>query len=204
MATAALVCGIAGIVLFFLLVPSVVAVVLGFVAASKAKAAAAAGGVAEGRARARAGWILGIVGLVLFAGLIVGGGIAGWYDEDRSINDLEVGDCVELDFDADELSTVPVVSCTEPHHAEVFVVADLFDEDDEFPGREAMRRRIDEQCGAEAFEDYVGTPYAESSLERSFAAPSPDSWDAGDRTVVCFVIRPDGTTVDRPLRDSGL
>jgi hypothetical protein len=48
MATAALVCGIVGLVLFLVLVISIVAVVLGFVAASKAKTARAAGGRAEG------------------------------------------------------------------------------------------------------------------------------------------------------------
>ena len=203
MATAALVCGIVGVLLFVVLVVSIVAVVLGFVAASKAKAAQAAGGRAEGLGRARAGWILGIIGLVLFGGIVVAGGIAGWYDEERDVNDLEVGDCVELDTDALELSALPLVECDEPHQGEVFLVDELFERGGEFPGTESISRRIEDTCGGDAFEDYVGVPYLESQYELYYAAPSPQTWDAGDRTVVCFVIRPDGGTLDESVEGSG-
>jgi|HigsolmetaAR201D_1030396.scaffolds.fasta_scaffold09027_2 hypothetical protein len=203
MATAALVCGIAGIVLCFLLVPSVVAVVLGAVADAKARAAGAAGGQPEGKGRARAGWILGVIGILLFLVLIVGGGLAGWYDSDRHVNDLEVGDCVELDvFDA-ELSRLPVVDCAEPHEGEVVYAADLFGPDEDFPGREAMRARVRRACG-DAFERYVGTHPGRSELDLYYAVPSRGSWDDGDRMVVCFAIRPDGGTLERSVRDSGL
>jgi len=172
------------------------------VAASKAKAARAAGRPADGLGRARAGWILGVVGLLGFA-LIVVGAIAGWYDEEQNVNDLEVGDCVELDIDSEEVSTLPVVDCDEPHHAEVFLTAELFEDEDEFPRGESMVQRIDDTCAGDAFEQFVGTPYQESSLELYYAAPSRESWDQGDRTVVCFVIRPDGGTLERSVQGSG-
>jgi hypothetical protein len=203
MATAALVCGIAGVVLCFLLVPSVVAVVLGAVADAKARAAAAAGGRAEGKGRARAGWILGVVGIVLFVVLIIGGGIAGWYDGDEDVNDLEVGDCVEMDVFDDEISRLPVVACTSPHQGEVVYAGDLFQGEQDFPGREAMLGRIRRACG-DAFEAYVGTHPGRSELDVYFAVPSRATWSAGDRRVICFVIRPDGGDLERSVRGSGL
>lgn len=203
MATAAMVCGIAGLPLFFLLVPSVVAVVLGAVALSKARAVAATGRGADGRGRALAGLILGIVGVVAFVVFIVVGAIAGWFDDDTEINELEVGDCVELDVFDEELSTLPVVDCDEPHGGEVYLVEDLFAGEDEFPGQDAVVRRVDEACVA-AFEDYVGTPYLESSLELFSASPTRESWEFDDRTAVCFVIRPDGRDLEGSVRNSGL
>lgn len=68
MARAALICGIAGLPLFFLLVPSAVAVVLGSLAATQARRQPAAH---PGLGPARVGWALGVVGVVLFAVLVV-------------------------------------------------------------------------------------------------------------------------------------
>lgn len=68
MARAALVCGLAGLPLFFLLVPSAVAVVLGWIAASHARRTPPPH---DGLAAARIGWVLGVVGVVLFAVLVV-------------------------------------------------------------------------------------------------------------------------------------
>jgi hypothetical protein len=68
MATAALVCGIAGLVLCAFVVPSIVALVLGLVAASRAKRSL---DPRAGLGRARAGWIMGAVGVALFVILIV-------------------------------------------------------------------------------------------------------------------------------------
>ncbi len=67
MARAALICGLAGLPLFFLLVPSAVAVVLGTIAASQAQRGPAPH---VGLTAARIGWILGVVGVILFAVLV--------------------------------------------------------------------------------------------------------------------------------------
>jgi hypothetical protein len=119
------------------------------------------------------------------------------------VNDLEVGDCVELDTDSLELSTLPVVDCDEPHQGEVFLVEELFEDGGDFPGAESLDRRIQDTCAGEAFEQYVGVPYLESRYELFYAAPSPETWDRGDRTAVCFVIRADGGTLDDSVRGSG-
>ena len=56
--------------------------------------------------------------------MIVVGAIVGWYGEDVAVDDLEVGQCVELDVDATEMTTLPVVDCDEAHQGEVFFVDD--------------------------------------------------------------------------------
>lgn len=74
MATAALVLGIVGLPLFFLLAPSVVALVLGLVAADRARQRPGPG---DGRGRAVAGWIMGLIGVLGFIALIIGAAVAG-------------------------------------------------------------------------------------------------------------------------------
>jgi hypothetical protein len=199
MATAAMVCGIVGIVLFFLLVLPIVAVVLGAVALAKAKQAP---GPADGRGRAWAGLVLGIVGLLLFVGIVIGGAIAGWYDDDVvSSLDLEVGQCIELDVGAEEVGEVPLVSCDRDHQGEVFVVSAI--SADRFPGDESIGRQAEELCTGEAFEAYVGTSYPQSRFDWYGIVPTSDSWSDGDRDLVCLVVRPDGGDLDASVRGSG-
>jgi hypothetical protein len=69
MATAALVCGIVGVMMCWAFVPSAVALVLGLVAASRAKQTA---DPRAGLGRARAGWIMGAIGVALFVLFIIG------------------------------------------------------------------------------------------------------------------------------------
>jgi hypothetical protein len=198
MATAAMVCGIVGLVLFFLLVLPIVAVVLGAIALSKAKRAPGPG---SGRGRAWAGLILGIIGLLLFVGVVVVGAILGWYDDDVAATELEVGQCVELDVDATQLSRLPLVDCDEVHQGEVYFVQDL--DGDEFPGEESAGRQGQDLCAGDAFEDYVGTPFMRSALQFYVAYPSEETWADGDREIVCIAIRPDGGDLAESVRGSG-
>lgn len=89
MALAAMVCGIAAIPMFVVFVLGAVAIVLGLVAASQIKQGPLPH---DGLGKARAGWILGIVATVAFAGLVVAiatGAIE--TDEEVAVEDLESG-----------------------------------------------------------------------------------------------------------------
>jgi hypothetical protein len=198
MATAAMVCGIAGILLFFLLVLPIVAVVLGAIALSKAKRAPGPG---SGLGRAWAGLILGIIGVLLFIGIIVVGAILGWYGDDVAATELEVGQCVELDPNATQVTTLPLVDCDEVHQGEVYFVQDLPGE--EFPGVESAGSQGQELCAGDAFEVYIGTPYLRSTLELYTVYPSEETWDDGDREIACIAIRPDGGDLTGSVRGSG-
>ena len=100
MAVAALVCGIAGLLLFFLAVPSIVALVLGLVAASKGKRSG--GGPGAGLGMARAGWILGAIGVALFALIVTLAATGVIEDDGRGTTSPEDG-AVYLVGDADPL-----------------------------------------------------------------------------------------------------
>ena len=137
-----------------------------------------------------------------FIRIIVSGAILGWYDEDVAADELEVGDCVELDVDATEVTTLPLVDCDESHQGEVFHVERL-EGGDEFPGEESVAAQGQEMCAGEAFEDYVGTSYLRSELEIYTVYPSAFTWGRGDREIVCLAIRPDGGDLTESVRDSG-
>lgn len=125
------------------------------------------------------------------AGAIVAAG-------DASVFELSPGDCVvppaELDTaDVEQLRAVP---CTESHTHEVYATAE-YTAADVYPGESELQAFADGAC-LDAFEDYVGIAYEESSLRFSYLFPSFPSWQDGeDRSVVCFVV-----STDAPLTAS--
>ena len=197
-------CGIVGLVLFFLFVPSVVALVLGLVAASRAKQA---GEPRTGLGRARAGWIMGAIGVVGFAGLMVGAALTdGFESDDVSVHRLDVGDCVDLagiSGPSDVVDRLPRRDCDEPHDAEVYLIDDVAIERDEYPGDAVLTAEIEERCTGQAFEEYTGGTFADSSFDYFFLYPTEESWDAGDRGFTCMVVSVDGSPIDHPVEGSG-
>jgi hypothetical protein len=193
LATAALVCGIAGLLLFFIVVPSIVALVLGLIAWQRARAAPGPG---DGRGRALAGWILGLIGVLGFVAILVSAIATGDFDDDSlGVDELRAGQCINVPSD-EQISTVAERDCDEPHDAEVYLVRRL--EGSSYPGDEAVQRRADEVCSGPAFEDYFAVSYAHSALAVQYLWPGEDNWRDGDHDVVCAAVRGDG----RPLTSS--
>jgi hypothetical protein len=186
------VCGIAGLVLFWVGVPSIVALVLGLVAWTKARHAPSPG---DGRGRALAGWIMGLIGVVGFVALIVAAVATDGLDDGTvSIFELHRGQCVDLDDgDSDLITGLPARDCDEPHDGEVFLIRPMTVSGDEFPGRSALDKKAEEVCSGDAFEEYVGLAYDESELSITYVTPSEDSWTMGDRDVVCVATSSDGS-----------
>lgn len=109
------------------------------------------------------------------------------------------GDCYNEVLEAPTNQTaklaVLTVGCEAAHDAEVVGVYALADGDVDGaattrPGVQlvdrAIRRAAVAGCLAR-FEAFVGTPYAISTLRISARRPTPDTWAAGDRTVVCSI-----------------
>ena len=202
MATAALVCGIVGLFLFVLFVLPVVALVLGLIAASRAKRAPGPG---SGLGRARAGWILGLVGLLGFVGFVVAATAEG-FNDDISVDRLAAGDCVDtIDGSAPEegITELPRRDCDEPHDAEVYLVEDLPLDGDEYPGVERVNAAVQEVCLGDGFEAYVGVSYRDSIYGVSWLYPSDQSWDVGDRSAVCMVVSPSRAPLTESVEGSG-
>jgi hypothetical protein len=162
-----------------------------------------------------------VVGLVALA-LVVLGGVATMFlvligeaerDEQGTISEpgeltvlkLQVGDCFDdpgapTGTETVEVSSVEAKPCSEPHDFEVFHTFDV--EAEELPSQSELLDEAGQRC-LEAFEPFVGTPYEESELDVNFMFPMPESWEAGDRTVVCSVVTMDGTKLVGTAEGSG-
>lgn len=103
-----------------------------------------------------------------------------------SVLNLEVGQCIAAETDEGEISSVPVVDCAEPHSGEIFSLPQLPDGD--FPGDAAVRQSAGDLCAGQDFQTYVGVPYQQSTIYFSSLTPTDDTWDDGDREIVCILL----------------
>lgn len=95
--------------------------------------------------------------------------------------DFEVGRCMNEsptgDFDE--------AACDDPHDYQIYHVFDVADAA-AYPGTAAIDLEAEPACIA-AFEPFIGKSYATSIYYVTLLKPSPESWDNGDREVVCLV-----------------
>ncbi len=117
---------------------------------------------------------LSVIGLVLalFA--------TGCADE-GNVFSLGVGDCFGA-VTSTEISDVPIVECSEPHEHEVFAVWNV---GDSLPAQEAMN-----QGCLDRFEDAIGAPFSESEIYAFAITPTAESFEGGDREVICYTAEP--------------
>ena len=99
---------------------------------------------------------------------------------------LPVGTCL------DELSTTYITSdnvldCSQPHNFEIF--RSFLVDDGAFPGESVFEEQAYEKCDA-AFADFVGLPYADSTLEYTYLSPTKETWAQGDREILCMIFDP--------------
>ena len=123
-------------------------------------------------------------GLVLLVACGGAGNLAGAIDDaiDDSVFSLAVGTCFDdAGLEDEEIYSVDDLSCDTPHDNEVFALFDLTGS--EFPGDLVLDLASD-GC-VERFDAYVGIAYFESDLDVFPIYPTAESWDAGDREVVC-------------------
>lgn len=159
-------------------------------------------------------WLI-LVAVLVVLGLMAGAGIwavsalrSGLPAGDTDIYDLSIGDCLNDPVEAMpdevvEVDSVESVDCAEPHEAEVYALADLpGDAAADFPGDDAVAQQADEICFGR-FEDYVGAPYEESSLDYSYYLPTAQSWSGGDREVACLAVDYDGELLTGSVAGSG-
>ena len=103
--------------------------------------------------------------------------------------DLELGDCLN---DAgiplrSDMTDVPRVSCDEPHDSELFAILGV--EGSVFPGEQDLVSEGQDRC-QRAFGDFIGIPFATSTLDFRFYYPTASSWAQGDRTIYCVAFEP--------------
>ena len=106
---------------------------------------------------------------------------------DADVFQIEVGDCMSDQAAATgEVSEVPVVPCTEPHDSEVYFSYTIPDADT-FPGD--FQEHVDTQCVPSSRRSSVSPS---SGLSLTWLEPTSESWDAGDRELLCIVADPAG------------
>jgi len=118
----------------------------------------------------------------------------------QSASDLAIGTC----FDRPAGSTVSTVekhSCTEPHDAEVFHVAE-YTPAGAYPGNFAFDRYIDGAC-APVFESYVGESVDDSAaLTYGWYSPTEEGWNKGNHKFTCYAARKDEAKLTDSVKSS--
>ncbi len=122
----------------------------------------------------------------------VAGGGSG---NDSSAFQIKVGDCFsEPDMGDDELvSDVEFADCDVAHDNEAY--ASVLMKEVDFPGDEIAGNAGQDAC-VDRFLDFIGSNVDyDGSLTFSFFYPSQESWDGGDREILCYVYDSDGDSV---------
>lgn len=135
-----------------------------------------------------------LVVAVLLSGCSWVQGLFGSNEPDKGVSvsvfDVAVGDCFVAPPEVSaELSSMSRVPCSEPHQEEAYAVVPYKPEDksDAYPGNDTLSTFAQGAC-AQAFTDYVGIGYPDSSLYFTYLLPSARGWQQGDdRSVLCFV-----------------
>jgi hypothetical protein len=188
MATGALVLGVMGLVMCFLFVFSALALIFGLLAARQITRS---NGALSGMRRARAGWILGVIGLAL-GGLVVANAVLSDDDVGVGLDEVEVGDCADLSQLDEQLAGLPIVACDEPHDAEVTLVGELNPGGSaDFPGDDAVQAAVTAECAGDVFTNYVGVAVDDSELESFPVYPTEREWDQGEGSYACLVFAGD-------------
>lgn len=112
---------------------------------------------------------------------------------DDDVTALRVGVCF-TEPESGEVTEVPRVDCAEAHDLEVYAVPQLAGTD--YPGHEAVVAEAGRLC-ADGFADFLGLAYADAlqgGYDFTSLYPTEQSWDLGDRDVVCAIATttPDG------------
>ena len=114
-----------------------------------------------------------------------------------SVFDLAVGDCfsfppgTSLDTPND-LTSVTIRHCSEPHDAEVIGSYTIPGDDHApYPDYSTLYQQAQQSCELQ-FNDYVGMPDTQSVLDMAPLLPTDDSWTrSGDRTALCVAFSRD-------------
>lgn len=146
--------------------------------------------------------LVGNIGVRLaFVGLIAVGGLIFRDRLSSNPNDLRVGDCFAEPAEMDAIDDVQHQPCTEPHDSEVIFVADYpAAKDAAVLSNEQHLAYIESNC-LPAFTAYTGLDLlAQEVLDVGYLVPTDESWREGDRKVICYAIRVDGSAMSQSVR----
>lgn len=134
--------------------------------------------------------------------LVVSAGVVGLAAcSNVSALEATTGTCFSLP-EGQTVTSVKSVDCSRAHDAQV--VATTTVDAESMPSSGELDEEAKTFCTG-AFADFVGTSYAQSSLDLLWWVPTEDSWErVGDRGITCVAVTPDRTDVTVSFEDSGL
>ena len=94
-----------------------------------------------------------------------------------------------------------IVDCSAPHWGEVYALAPI--DAETLPDFEELNTMAFEAC-TPAFEEYIGTPYEESSLDATWYFPNATNWDAGEHVIACVAVPLEAPSLTQSVKDSNL
>ena len=118
--------------------------------------------------------------------------LTGVPDGEQDVFSIEIGDCLNDQSVSDEVTSVPIVECSEPHDSEAFARTDSTSES--FPGADVLFDELDTFCQGDAFTEFVGVPFSDSVYYTSGYIPTEGSWGNGDRELLCTIFDENGKT----------
>lgn len=141
------------------------------------------------------------VAAVAVVGLGVAFGVSMLGGKGAAPAELTVGQCVNWEGITDVVKRAPnpviVTDCAKPHDGEIIATGQV-PEGFDFLSRHEVVIPV---C-SEAFDTYVGIPFAQSSLAGSYYdAPQP-KWEAGERAFACIAHAPDGSKLEGSVKNS--
>jgi len=111
--------------------------------------------------------------------------------ETTDVFTIKVGDCLNDGGVDGEVSEVPTVDCAEEHDSEAY--DSILIADGDYPGEDAVLEQADSECYT-SFAEFVGVSYDESALQFAYYYPTQQSWDQGDREILCLIYDEAGKT----------
>jgi hypothetical protein len=193
LATAALVCGLGGLVIGL---SAPVGVGLGIAALVQIKRRGE-----SGKGQAIAGIVIGGLVTAFGAGLLAIAILVGFSEgiaegDSVPVDSLAVGECFDDGWGSDEAYRV---SCSDAHDGEI--VSNVTLPTGPYPGDSEVDDLSHARCDAE-FAKYVGNTVDKSELESDYWYPDEGDWDSGDRLIVCAAYGPDFEALTGTVKDS--
>jgi hypothetical protein len=108
------------------------------------------------------------------------------------------GECLDISVDASTVTSLEGFDCAQEHDAEVYFVGAVEAQSFE---PVAVAEEAAALCRRE-FTEFIGVSYEESELDIYYLYPQADSWENGDREVICAVYTPNPDT-GRVTRTTG-
>ena len=118
-----------------------------------------------------------------------------------SASELQVGDCFDVPAESIDISDVQHHPCTEAHTGEVFYLGnDASVPGASYPAESDFSADLDAQCGP-AFATYVGVSADTSTAYNvEMFYPNEDTFSSGTRTLTCYLVAADGSSMTGSAR----